>query len=416
MVFSVNQVTQLYVAKTVKDKGVLVNDAAGSIAVKSDKDGYLYFEYMSPAGKIRSDLVNPKHIKTYKVTDGEDMSHKLKAVTVKLDPTVAEGTLIPGQDYILKIAIRQYIGNSDEDIQYKFGAVHAYSGMTATDFYNKMVESLNKNFSREVVKLLDFGVTGNKATATIGGATVTALKAGTDGNKISLQTATDSSESLEVTKSNGNITIKATLVTSTGDTIKDLKKLISSDPIASTLVEISGIESSKVTAAGPTALANGTSTGIYIEEVEQPWKLGVFEKVPVYFEVFPDTVLADGDERIWGTVETTTSEKVVYNGSKIADLEYFCMGARGDIYRNMGWPNSIETQYLVDPSKQYNAINIHYYYVGSNEGAQKSEKDIVLVFPKTPGSKENKDTNKIVNQINTIVSGYVDEADTLPTS
>lgn len=72
------------------------------------------------------------------------------------------------------------------------------------------------------------------------------------------------------------------------------------------------------------------------------------------------------------------------------------MGERGDQYRNIGWPHVIETTYLVDPENEdgYSVLDIHYAYVGSNEGVQKSERDITLV-----GSKA--DINTVIGAINT---------------
>ena len=89
-------------------------------------------------------------------------------------------------------------------------------------------------------------------------------------------------------------------------------------------------------------------------------------QTPVYFTVQPVAVMVNGDERIWATVTESTNSTIA-NGKKIADLEYFCMGERGDMYRNIGWPNSIHTEYLVDVSKNYNAIDIHYAYQGTCE-------------------------------------------------
>jgi hypothetical protein len=76
----------------------------------------------------------------------------------------------------------------------------------------------------------------------------------------------------------------------------------------------------------------------------------------------------------------------IKNGKKVADMEYFSMGERGDIYRNAGWPNVTKTQYLVDPSLDYDVYDIHYAYVGSNEAVQKSEKDITIAVPTSASS------------------------------
>ena len=129
-------------------------------------------------------------------------------------------------------------------------------------------------------------------------------------------------------------------------------------------------------------VAEGYKDGITITEVEQDWILGTKEQTSVNFTVMPTTVIYDGDEVVWGVATPGVSATTVHNGKKIADLEYFCMGERGDQYRNVGWPNVIHTQYLVDPTQAYDILEIHYAYVGPNEGSQKSEKDLVIVSPK----------------------------------
>lgn len=126
-------------------------------------------------------------------------------------------------------------------------------------------------------------------------------------------------------------------------------------------------------------------TSIVIREVEQPWKLGVVQVEAVDFTVTASPVY-DSTNKIdvdWATITDATASETtsIGNGKKIADLEYFCLGDRGDIYRNMGWPNVIPTKYMVDPAKTYDVIDIHYAYVGANHSAQKSEKDITLVMP-----------------------------------
>ena len=125
-----------------------------------------------------------------------------------------------------------------------------------------------------------------------------------------------------------------------------------------------------------------------IKENEPKWILGTYPQRPTDFEITVDTIEVDGVETPWGHVEYTKATKAdgTYeypNSKKIADLEYFCMGERGDQYKNYGWPNVIPTTYMVNPTNTtgYDVINIHYSYVGSNESVQKSEKDIFIVVP-----------------------------------
>ena len=339
--FSTNQVRQLYVAKALKTTHVLASCAAGSIEVKNDTaKNHLYFEYKGADNLMRSDLIDIKNILYVKATDADDMAHKLKSVAVTLATDVNGGAPVAGQDYILRIAFRQYVGMSDEDQYCKYGMVHAYAGMNADEFYKVLALSIAKNFSREVVPLIKIEV---HSEATKG-------KGGFDSNGYMVVTPT--------TKDNGK-----------SDTTNPYY-------IAGTIV--TDIDSIRIT------------------EVEQPWRLGVMAQTPVYFTVQPVAVMVNGDERIWATV-TEGTNGTIGNGKKIADLEYFCMGERGDIYRGVGFPNNIPTTYLVDPTVKYNVIDIHYAYVGSNESVQKSEKTITLVVPKVEAN--NQTSNKLANDI-----------------
>lgn len=306
--FSTNQVRQLYVANALETPHLTASNAVGSISVRTDKDkSHLYFEYMGAGGMTRSDLIDIKNVISVKKTLAEALATQLLAYKLTLDPTINEGNPVAGQDYILRIAFRNYIGLSEEDQYFKYGMVHTYAGMTASDFYKALALSLAKNFSRNETGLLKFYLNG------------------------------------------------ATEVT------KDTKE-----------------ES-----------LNGAYTNIVIEEAPQDWILGVMEQTPVNFTLQPSTIIADGDDRIWGVVEKYTElASSIPDGHKIADLEYFCMGERGDMYRMMGFPHVIRTKYLVDPEKEYDVIDLHYSYVGSNESIQKSEKDITIVVPTTGGNHD----------------------------
>lgn len=331
--FSTNQVRQLYVATALKSPNVIASDTAGSIAVKSDTaKSHLYFEYMGAGGMTRSDLIDIKNILYAKATDADDLAYDLAKYKLTLDDTVNGGEPVVAQDYILRIAFRNYPGLSEEDQYFKYGMVHAVTGMTASDFYKTLALSLVKNFSREEQGLLKFYLETGGSDAGVVAGTPT-----------------------EVTK--------------------DTK------------------ESS----------LTGTYTGIIIEEAPQDWILGVMEQAPVNFTIQPDLIIDNGDERIWGVVKKVTSTNSIPDGHKIADLEYFCMGERGDVYRMVGFPYVIRTKYLVDPDIKYNVIDIHYAYVGPNESVQKSEKDITIVVPKIGANNQvsNALANSIISAINT---------------
>jgi hypothetical protein len=146
------------------------------------------------------------------------------------------------------------------------------------------------------------------------------------------------------------------------------------------------VKISLVSAAGTTDVEASTKldaltddyTAVRITEIEQEWVPGVKASEPVFFEVYPTTITFEGGEPIWGHVEPADSEVTVGNGKLVADMEYFYMKERGDQYGLVGWPYVIPTKYLVDPTKEYTMIDIHYSYVGSNENIQKSEKTLTI--------------------------------------
>lgn len=319
--FSTNQVRQLYVVTSYQSSKLSNFNSPGTIFVKSDQaKSHLYFSYRGADNLMRSDLIDIKNILYAKSTDSRFTN--LKSFIISLDAGVNGGSPVSGQDYILRIAFRHYVGMSDEDQYFKYGMVHAYAGMTTDKFYKTLALSLAKNFSREVVPLVKIEV-HSAATKDEG--------------------EFDETGYMEVTP-----------------TTKDTGVSNSTNPYWGASSIVTDIDSIRIT------------------EVEQPWRRGIMEQTPVYFTVQPVAVMVNGDERIWATV-TEGTNGTIGNGKKIADLEYFCMGERGDIYRGIGYPNNIPTTYLVDPNKTYYTFDIHYAYTGNNESNQKSEKDITIV-------------------------------------
>lgn len=312
-VFSTNANRQLYVVEAFKSD---VKDVAttGDIAVKTLNNGVdkeLYFIYKGADTILKSDRIQLKNINYVKAISAEKLRTPLKSVTVTLgnEDGTAPTSPVSGQDYILRIELRQWIGMSDEDVYFKEGVVHAIANMTAQKFYEAMAKSLNMAFSREI------------------GA------------------SKDSNPYLEFAASADGLTITEKAQT-------------------------------------------------------QNWSLGTDALEPVYFEAVPTHIYSNGEEVIWGTAttaaaDTTTDGKYVKNGYNIADLEYFCMGERGDQYRNVGWPNVIPTKYLVTPTAEYNVLEIHFGFTDTGTDSYRSEKDITIVCSKA------EELNKVVKAINT---------------
>lgn len=119
-------------------------------------------------------------------------------------------------------------------------------------------------------------------------------------------------------------------------------------------------------------------TKIIIDEVEQPWRRGVAQIEPVNFNTTCGTILMDGDDVIWGTVAKEDGS-TVNNGKQIADMEWFYHGTRGDIYRESTYPDNFDFKPLVDETKAYHTLDIHFAYVGPGVEVAKSERTITVV-------------------------------------
>ena len=348
-VFPTNQNRHLYVVSGAYAATITDASNVGNLGQFKVADNCLHFLYKGPGGVIKSDyidLANLDKART-KAVAAFDMARPLKQITVTLDSNVNSGNPIAGQDYVLRINLRQWFGMSDEDQYFKDACVHATSTMAADkkEFYKAMVKALNQSFSREV------GATAN---------------------------------------SNPYLDFSAG--------------------------------------------TSGSENGIYITEKEHnDWVLGIHKNDPVLFEV-QDTTIYDGDEDIlWAKIKDTTPKKYVEdensesatyeqiipnpelvvgtnavgNGKDIADLEWFCMGERGDQYRMVGYPNYIPTKYLVDETKQYDVIEIHHAFTDTGVNSYRSEKDITIVVPLGASDHEHDVANAIIGAINTAVGSTV---------
>lgn len=339
MIFAQNQVSQAYIVKALKEelldakKKPLSTLVLGDAKIGSDTaKSHFYLQHFGQGGLTRSDLIDPCKVIYANKVDAAKLERPLCIHKVQL----ASSSLVVGEDYVLRIDFSAFPTRSQENTYSKDFAVHAFAGMNASTFYKKMAIQAAKSFAREAVPLV----------------TIKLETGGTAANQL------------------------GTL----------------SDPI-----DVNTKESD---------LTN-TYTGIVFEEVEQPWRLGMQESQPLNFTLHPTTIYTNGDDVIWGSTDTydaTTGESIVglvntntvKNGKKTADFEYFTMKNRADQYGNMGYPDSLETKYLVDPSKEYDYITIHYFYDGSNESVQKSEKDLVIITEKGQSAAVVTALNKVL--------------------
>lgn len=330
------------------------SDSDGTIQVKcfgEGKGACLYFVYKGKGDSIlTTDKIAIKNLNYAKAIDAWDMVTPMTIKVITLDQNVNGGNPIAGEDYVLRINFRQFFGPGDEHTYVKDAVVRASTNMTPEAFYKAMADALNRSFSREA------------------GATKT---------------------------------------------------------------------------TNPYLKFVGSTSCLTIWELPQGWTQGVQSMERVLFDVFPTTVLDGRNDVIWGKVDDRTYEKyrddgeggtepMIYvapdsttdpvteekqgirvgysdtstgtgNGRAIADLEWFCMGERGDQYRMMGYPNYIPTQYMVDPNEQYHVLELHFALTDWGVDSYRSEKDITIV------STSKSELNKVIDAINELAGTEIAE-------
>jgi len=328
--YSVNQVNQLYVINEVltgKDH-VTSASAAGTLEgpITGLNGDYIYFKYAGKGGVMATDRIKKCKVKWVSYTAASVMRKPMKAITITLNANVNSGNVVAGEDYILSFDFKNYFGMSDEDQYFKQAAARAFSSGNAAFDNSRMLAnlaiSLAKNMSREVDQPFTIHAVGTGTGMTGPGKVVTRFTKESD--------------------------------------------LHTSDPNALTPLR---------------------TTSIILFENEQPWELGRLKQTRPDFTVnqVPITI-SNIEYRDWANITVTLSSTsnaadCICNGKETADLEWFCMGERGDQYRGKDWPLSISTpaNLMVDPSKEYNYVIIHFWDDIDNEGPQKSERDMTLV-------------------------------------
>lgn len=102
------------------------------------------------------------------------------------------------------------------------------------------------------------------------------------------------------------------------------------------------------------------------------------------FNVTVNQITDEGELTNWATLDENQQLPVesvdtgLASGYKLADMEYFAMGERGDEYRMAAYPNHIVTDYKIKEGQNYGVYNVHYSYKGYNTQSHKSEKDLVI--------------------------------------
>ena len=343
--FTQNQVRQFYVANGYQSSvGNLANPGDITVDVNGND---LYFVFKNADGEtLRTDRIDLNKIMSVTFTPAEAQRRVTRATLVTLDSAVIDSSnVVSGEDYILNIRINQLNWHSDYNWGYKFGAVHSVSNMTPSDFYKKMAMSIANNMSRDPQQLLKVYLADDDFKGEF--------------------SASGSYTSGDVVTYEGQLyTFNATHTTSAWD---------ASDVDLSTASAVTEVTGKTVEAS-----LNGTYTAIILDEALQPWRLGMTTQEPVFYEACSDNVYVDGEEVKWGVETTITGLTTITDTKKIADMEWFYHGERGDIYRDAAWPNNWPNTMLTNMTAEYDTIDIHYYWNGANHAVQKSEKDITI--------------------------------------
>ena len=133
----------------------------------------------------------------------------------------------------------------------------------------------------------------------------------------------------------------------------------------------------------------GASGGVVLVEAVQKYVRGKLTGDPCHFRV--SFQLQDGNlnDIVWGTdtvaASAISNNTIVPANYKLADLEYFCYGERGDYYRGYAYPNDYTPTYAIDPFSDtaYDMLTVECYWNGTVSDVQKSPMTIQVAGPST---------------------------------
>ena len=132
-------------------------------------------------------------------------------------------------------------------------------------------------------------------------------------------------------------------------------------------------------------IPDDTALGFIANPDVAGYKRGFRPVVMPDFEVSVNTIVKEGEDVQWATITVGKSDDDTVSGKfKLADMEYFALGERGDEYRQMGWPAvTYDADYKIDPkaAQEYDVLVVHYAFAGSNDQSHLSEKDLIIAAP-----------------------------------
>lgn len=416
-IYSVKNARNFYITKSVASNPVNLGASTFKGIGAASSAPEVAFLQIGQGGPVRSDLIKVGTMSNIRVTKGSALKRPLKRSTISLKSDYVTNlnintTALPvGTACITKITFFEYGAPSTEDQLSKIASATITTGMTTEQFYTNLKASLVANFANEPIPTLSFELDGAKAKKTMStntGITITANAVGTAGNsiKFAIDSITATTAAIAINVASGITTITASL-TAAAKTIGDLKALVAADATAGALVTITGTNATTVAVETAVTLAGGTTTGVIVQDIAQPFVVGKKYNYSLNYVIestSSDIVYSSGPitiaNLIWANVTAVSPTQYISATYDVADMEYFFLGERGDVYRNMGFPNNINIEYMTDMSKIYNLIDFDFYFTDGGLHPQQSTKHITIACEET-SEIDYTVTNALIAALNT---------------
>ncbi len=169
--------------------------------------------------------------------------------------------------------------------------------------------------------------------------------------------------------------------------------------LAAQLNKMYGVEGKKYNRLDwPVLAATATTDTLVVKEVEdnlKPWIIGKVQLRSYNFDIYPNPVLSisstgNTNFESFDWIDTSNVDEGLYTktvggslgrgaGKVAADLEYFYHGEIGDFYRMNNYPLNITTEYMVDHKKNYDSVDLAFFYRGEATSPQASEKQLLIL-------------------------------------
>lgn len=391
-IFSGNRAHQFYVTKSVSDSLATIGASTFKGIGAATSAPEIVYQQLGYGGPVRSDLIKVSTISNIRVTKGSALKKPLRNAVISLKSTYVNNTnvntttLPVGTACIARVTFYQYGAISIEDQLTKIASATVASAMTLEEFYIALRDNLTANFGNEQVPTLSFSLYGVKASHSQTNLyTIQAKEVGSAGNAIKY-TVSVSGEAGSAPVAVKTSDTWAITLASDAKTIAKLFEALAYNTEIEAVLHGNGATTSTVVAVSTAATLTGaTVTGVNVQEIAQPFALGKKSSQPLYFKIestSSDIVHSSGPVTIetltWADVTELEAVNYISATYDIAEREYFYHGERGDIYRGMGWPNNMDTQYLVDLTKSYNLIDMDFYYTDGGLHPQESKKHITI--------------------------------------